>query len=529
MRKTHLTAAILAASLLASAFAGCSGPSPEPSGAVSSSGAPVAASSSAPSAAAPSSGDPVPLTILSPEDGRVVKEDNPVWLELEKRTNTDLTLMLLPGADIPGKLNTMAASDTLPDIVKYKDFFPYAQQGLLLKLDELVDQYAPNMKAHIPENVWEYTRFKGDLVALPYYNDAGKWVMAVRQDWLDKLGLGVPTTLDELYDMAVKFANEDPDGNGERDSYAFSGWTDFMPIYTGYGILYDRHYFIQDNKAYTTNTCPEYKEVLTYINRLWNDKAIDPDFIIMQSDQRRQKLAQGKNGMLCDWWSLVPEILVGQLGFEELNPDGEWTIISPTPKGPGGPYGDNGTMSQGDFQQATWLSANTKNPVAAIQFLDYLVGDEGFELIGYGIKGVHYNTMEEGRTAEGTAAFEEKWLDSFNQLVGRRTDIVNRVRLSSKDPKDIFKNEYIDAGYQYNLYISAFFGLPATEADMTYGADLANFENESRIAFITGERSLDEYDAYVQEWLAMGGGEILQQQIDQYNELRGEHVENGLA
>lgn len=398
----------------------------------------------------------------------------------------------------------------------------------MLDIGDLVEQYGTNMKAQLPPELWEFTRYKGKQVAIPYKNDAGKYVMAVRQDWLDKLGLKVPTYLDELYTVADKIANGDPDGNGEKDTYAFSGMVDFMPIFCAYGVLDNRNYYIQDNKAYATNVSPSYKEALAYINKLWENKLIDPDFLVMQTDQRRQKMAQGKTGMLNDWWSLVPEILYNQLGFETLNPGASWTIM-PAPKGPGGPMGDSGIQSSGDYQNATWLSATTKYPAEAIQFLDFLISDEGYELTYFGIKGTHYTSIEEGRLPEGQAGFEEKWLDSFNQICGRRTDIGEYMRsLPTEDLKTKRSNEYIEAGLSYPRYLNAFFGLPATDADMTYGSDLATLEEENRAAFITGERSLDEFDAYVQEWKDRGGLEILDEQVAQYNELRGASIENGM-
>lgn len=475
---------------------------------------------------------PTPLSIISPEDGRIVKEDNPAWLALEEATNTDLTLLLMPGTELQQKLNTMAASNTLPDIIKYKEFYPYAEQGVMLDIGALVDEYGPNLKKHIPEHLWEFTKYKGVQVAIPYMNEAGKFVMAVRQDWLDKLALEAPKNLDELYDLAIAFATQDPDGNGEADTYAFGHWDDFMPIYGAYGIIggggsgQQRYYYVEDEQLMTTIISPEYKEVLTYINGLWNANAIDPDFMIMQNDQYRQKLATGKIGLMTQWWSLVPEVLP-RLGFAELNPDASWSIVMPAPEGPGGPFGNNGMRSVGEFQQATWLSASTEHPEEAIKFLDFLISDEGYMLSYYGIQGEHYNTMEEGRTEAGQAAFDERWLDAFNQIVGRRTDIVQYARDISTDPALEQSNAYAEAGLAYNLYLDALFGLPNTQAELDYDADLNSFEIENRVAFITGQRSLDEYDQYVEEWLNRGGRDILEDRVAQYNEMKGASLTAG--
>lgn len=470
---------------------------------------------------------PTPLSIISVDGGRIVKEDNPVWLELEKRTNTDLTLMLLPGGELQQKLNTMAASNSLPDIVSYKDFYPYAAQGVMLDIGDLVDEFGPNLKANIPEHLWEYTQYQGKTVAIPYYNEDGKFVMAVRQDWLDKLDLTIPTNLDEVYDVAIAFATQDPDGNGEADSYAFGHWDDFMPIYGAHGIIggaasgQQRYYYVEDDQLFTTIISPNYKEALAYLNRLWSDKAIDPDFMIMQTDQYRQKLATGKIGMMTQWWSLVPDVLYNRLGFAELNPGGSWSIVMPAPEGPGGPFGNNGMRSSGEYQGAVWLPTNAQNPEAAIKFLDFLITDEGYELTALGIKGEHYTSLTEPRTEAGQVGYDERWLDSFNQIVGRRIDLVSKIRDAAADDFQIEMNRYTEAALEYNLYIDALFGLPTTDAELDYDADLNAFEVENRIAFITGERSLDEYDKYVEEWLARGGREILEARVAQCNDLRG--------
>ncbi|HML49362.1 MAG TPA: hypothetical protein PKE04_21700, partial [Clostridia bacterium] len=210
-----------------------------------------------------------------------------------------------------------------------------------------------------------------------------------------------------------------------------------------------------------------------------------------------------------------------RLGFGELNPDGSWSIVLPAPEGPGGPFGTQGLRSSGDYQNATWLSANTKYAAEAIRFLDYLISDEGYELTYLGIKGVHYTSMTEPRTKEGQAAYDERWLDAYNQIVGCRLDLIAAIRNHSTDPVQIEMNRYTEAALDYNLYIDALYGLPSTAADLDFGTDLTAFEVESRIAFITGERPLDEYDQYVQEWLDRGGREILEARVAQSNDLKG--------
>ncbi len=471
--------------------------------------------------------DPTPLSILAADNGRVVMEDNPQWLALEEATNTNITMQLLAREDITAKLNTLAASSTMPDIVQYLDWYEYAAQGLMYDISDLVtEENVPNLLKWIPESLWDYTTYKGQLLAVPFYNQPGKTVMSVRSDWLEKVNKEVPTNLEELKDVLLAFANEDPDGNGEKDSYGIAYSEDLMSIFGAFGLMDGRRYYIEDNKSYTTTIAPEYKDFLAYMNELWNLGVIDPDYLTMQSDQYWQKLAQGKVGMLTAGWSIIPQYVIGQLGFEEMNPDGEWEIID-LPVGPGGPYGNQGVRSKGDYSNALWLSADTKYPLEALQFLDYFFTDKGYYLNAYGIEGVHYTiSKDNGRpvyTAEGQAGVNERWLTAFGVLMGRRIDL----DIALLDPDDL-GTQYTLAAKDYPLYVDAFFGMPTTQADLTYNADVKAFEEQGLIEFMTGDRSIDEYDAYVQEWLDLGGREILKEQTEQYNEMKGTNYTPGM-
>ncbi|MBO1722884.1 sugar ABC transporter substrate-binding protein, partial [Extibacter sp. GGCC_0201] len=48
------------------------------------------------------------------------------------------------------------------------------------------------------------------------------WSFLIRQDWLDNLGLYMPTTAEELLDVMRAFTFDDPDGNGKDDTYGFT-------------------------------------------------------------------------------------------------------------------------------------------------------------------------------------------------------------------------------------------------------------------------------------------------------------------
>ena len=114
--------------------------------------------------------------------------------------------------------------------------------GILLPINEYWDNY-PNIKNGRDEATWDLMRYTdGNIYSIGIKNPNPLSIIAYRQDWLDKLGLEVPTTLDEYYKVATAVAKEDPDGNGVDDTFAFGGYQNvdtswFDHIFGAYGAL----------------------------------------------------------------------------------------------------------------------------------------------------------------------------------------------------------------------------------------------------------------------------------------------------
>ncbi|WP_217592579.1 extracellular solute-binding protein [Cohnella sp. GbtcB17] len=528
-KKARFAASLAALSLTGTLVAGCSndGDSKET----------APASGEASAQAGQTASSPVPVSLIQPDLGRVWKNDNPVTAELEKKTNVKLNVTMFPNNDFNNKYNVLAASDDIPDISRLGsfDYQKYVDQGLFLELSEYVDKFGPNLKQAIKPELWELTKYKGKQYVIPYENQAGKEVPVVRADWLESLGLKMPANLDEFEAMLKAFTFDDPDKNGKNDTYGLGSANtyaeSFMPIFGAYGIApgfiggsTPMASYAKDDKITPVAVSPEYKAALEYIKKLWDGKVVDPELFTIKPDQAQQKLAQGKIGYFNAWWSIAPQQLMQQLKMKEIVPNAKWEPISP---GIAGPEGKSGMYSFGTVGAALAISAKVKNPEAAIKFLDYLATDEGWELSHYGIKGTHYTSVTEPRTPEGQKAFDEKWLDPLSQLVSRG-DLTGKASAATTDPVQIENNRFIDAASKYTLYQDAFYGIPLTEEEQTYGPDVAKYEEEMLIKFVTGTEPLSKWDEYVETWKKKGGKTILDAKIKSYNELKSAQAAAGI-
>lgn len=188
--------------------------------------------------------EPIKLTIGLPQSNNVENyQTNYVTQYIKEVTNIDVEYVLYPtsSSDASTKLNLqIAGNETLPDILCFginrNTAYEWGKDGLLLPLNDWYVEHMDGFKTYCekvglnPDTVLLHaTSPDGNIYAAPNYSYSYNNTHAVRawinQNWLDKLGLKVPTTTDELYDVLVAFRDQDPNGNGQNDEIPMAGCT----------------------------------------------------------------------------------------------------------------------------------------------------------------------------------------------------------------------------------------------------------------------------------------------------------------
>ena len=154
------------------------------------------------------------LAIPHVENSPNINED-PYVKKIEEFTNTDIDIQLLPHNDYKTKMDLMFASGDIPDVVQGMGKFTNSGQslvqaveaGVFLPLDDLIDEYGPNLKKFIPKEVWETQRFTdGKIYAIPQIlSNPSRRATFVRKDLLEKAGLEVPKTVEETLEVLRAF------------------------------------------------------------------------------------------------------------------------------------------------------------------------------------------------------------------------------------------------------------------------------------------------------------------------------------
>ncbi len=418
--------------------------------------------------------------------------DDYILQGLNKALNIDLTLTGV-AAEYERQINVRIAGGDFPDVFAAPNrnyFLQYARDGVIMELEPYRDQLQNYLKMNptaqpmgIVDGKWYSTATNLGINYAGFY---------VRKDWLDTLGLDVPVTLDDYWEVCKAFTFNDPDGNGKNDTYGYGGlgMAAFTPFFTAFGVGRYGQTFIEDRKPVFSHEDPRAKEAIAWLRDFVASGVVDPNIIaVKKGTEVLQKQAQGLVGLV---WSSWPQMRKPEFVsmLTSVYPDSEWILIDP----PIGPHGDqnNGAFSTlGARIYYVYPATLEKDPARrdkAIELIDYAASEPGYRLTSFGLEGVHYTVQPDGSLKALPRLFEDGgyfWVYQF----GGRKEVEYLMLKFAYAADEIVRNgnaekiEIMDngidkpAGYNH--------------------ADAARYMEEETLKFIYGNRDLAEYDDFV--------------------------------
>lgn len=244
---------------------------------------------------------------------------------LKEYLNIELDWMWeVPSDQYDTKLSVALASGEYPDMLQCSyDVYSYLLESEALKdLSGIWEEYASkplkDAFAAAGNDPMGKVTVDGKLMAVPYATDLFVTMVAnfYRSDWLKNVGLEVPTNLDELTAVIKAFRDQDPDGNGEKDTYAFGAYSDIFTTARG-GLTslfntfnaYPNSWIEKDGKIVNGSIQDETKEALDWLRGLYAEGYIDPEFATFNRDQFDTKVADSKTGIIGGVWSSGDDVL----------------------------------------------------------------------------------------------------------------------------------------------------------------------------------------------------------------------------
>lgn len=456
--------------------------------------------------------------------------DMPIIQEIIKRTGVTFQWELAPSDDGQAreKFNLMVASGELADVLVYNidDVNKIAQKGLVAPLNDLIEKNMPNFKKILDANPTIAKQLKnedGNFYYLPFLGAVRTMnVFYLRQDWLDKLGLTAPKTLDDWYTVLKAFKEKDPNGNGKADEIPFvtrGKVGGILPFMEAWGLSINGAYevYIEEGQIKYAFIDPKFKEALTYLNKLYKEGLIDPEYATADKNQWTSRLTNELSGANYDVFVRIDYF---NKAIQKVNPNVKFVGVLP----PLGPAGKPMTASQQNpVRKATAISAQAKNKEVIAKLFDYFYGEEGNLLMNFGLEGVHYDMVN------GNPVYKKEIMNhpekSLLFILFENGHVEWAYKQDIRYENQLVPEDVIAARDMYVPYIAEPF--PA----LTYTDDerdvlnekyteIQTYKNEMVDKFIMGKEPLEKFDEFVAKIQKMGIADVLnvhQAALERYN------------
>jgi putative aldouronate transport system substrate-binding protein len=290
----------------------------------------------------------------------------------------------------------MLSSGDLADLICNSDGAAtekLGRDGGLIPLNDLIKEYAPHIQKLIDTDL-DYSSFAysrdGNIYQVPktqHFKTAEySWI---RKDWLDKLNLEIPTTVDELHDVLFAFRNNDPNGNGKKDEIPLfdrEGWK--MPDKVLYFWDSSLEFFPIDGRMTYEPMEPNFKTAVKNMKKWYEEGLIDPEIFTRGAKSRDILLGSNVGGFTKDWNSTAGY----NVSLQEAIPGFELEAIPPVAN----QFGEIKERSTRTSAFGWGISSQCKDPVTVMKYMDYIFTDEGRRLTNFGIEGETYTLDASG-------------------------------------------------------------------------------------------------------------------------------------
>ncbi len=339
--------------------------------------------------------------------------DSFVVKKIREATGVNLKLLVLAPSVAAEKINVLAASNDLPDIVGQSLSAKLADeiclQGGFAAVEDYID-ILPNFKRNFVDN--EKNKWIFNTYAAPDgklycyygydgYRDVNTGVTMYRKDIFDKHGIKMWDSPETFYQVLKKLKELYPDSSpytSKNKESIFRTWSNEWGL-EAHTCYYDE----QDKICRVTDVQPKYKEMLDFMKKCYNERLIDYEFLTLTDSAWTAKMIQNDKAFIITDWIGRMEQLVQQAA--ETVPGYDLRFANP--------IGPNQTLPEAKQIFPGKYVLNNNKAETAFKLLDFVVSPAGRELITMGIEGETYTINENGRTIY--KGFEDK-VPSINEV-----------------------------------------------------------------------------------------------------------------
>jgi putative aldouronate transport system substrate-binding protein len=460
-------------------------------------------------------------------------EDTAVFKVMQEKTNVIMNVTNVTLTESQEKLNVMMNSGDYPDVliksgISPQDLLEYGQEGIILALDDYLADYAPNYSALIDSrDGWDAVA-SGDGHIYSLYQVGEPAVgntpyMWINTQWLENLGLSMPTSSDEFYEVLKAFKEQDADGDGDpNNEIPWIASSDITPVedilpYFGFNMQgwWDPWSLSEDESTVDYfAVLDEYKEALRFIAKCYDEGLLYKDSFSITCEQVGAMGQTGTSiGVFCHW---SPAGIVGAYDptlSEEENLILQYDMLWPW-------EGSKRPTSGGYERGGIAITEKCEHPEIMVAWADYLYSEEGAILANYGIEGDTFDFVDgkiKVRDAQNPSTTWGEDIGKSRFAMGGGTFGCYKTYVESYDVyvdysqnplatqlEDIY-DELNEADLLYKAWPAISMNDEESAEFADIGADVDSYRLTYRADVITGKKDLDAtWDEYISTLDKMG-------------------------
>jgi len=321
------------------------------------------------------------------------------------------------------KIPLAIASGDLADLQfcnAFNDIPLMMEADVLAETGALLEEHGKNILAVTPEQAWDSTLYDGKQMAVAHnVYDLNIWLTQYRKDWLDTLGLAVPQTIDEYGEVLRAFTKDDPDGNGQADTYGRVLYNTLRfddDIFHAFGVAVGHHmngfWREREGQLALDWVQPQMKDALSWLRDVWADGAFHPDSISIPLGNGANAFLASQVGNHYSSWSGIDSTLER---IRADKPEAE-IVPGPAPEGPGG----RGYTGEG-WPWCYVMPKSAQYPAECVQVLDFFyTPDAAAQVFCEGVTDVTNKGLDDNGwcvefSREEKAAMGSKWADMVTE------------------------------------------------------------------------------------------------------------------
>ncbi|MBP1963049.1 extracellular solute-binding protein [Paenibacillus aceris] len=435
--------------------------------------------------------------------------DEEIFKTIQKYTNIKIKPTVVARADYTQKLNTLIASGSLPDLITltsdnadrygpqgaFLDLTPYMKAGKLDAYKAMLDKYPPATKlTRSPDGKYYGASRMYDVPA------RADEVMLGRTDIFAKNNLSTKfESFDDLYKTLVQLKKLYPDSYPYFVRWGASHLLSNQAYYRG-----SSNTFYLDDTKHKYEYGPEsqaYKDTLVYLNKLYSEGLLNPNFATITDDEWNELLATNKGFVTFDYPQVGDEI-VQQMGSKI--PQGfEFTaMLQPA-------YNNNrmGTgVISGYFGSYKVISNQSKYKDELVNFLNWMYSPQGINAMQFGIEGESYHKTSNdvvkflkdfqtpatpNGTIKGSGLNEQNLFSVVNQ------EAINTYELNGAAMKKSVSFLQENKAFGKATFDAKFSDAKAKKEYNDLKTAIDTYVEEASVNVIIGKQSIDTWDSKV--------------------------------